>query len=401
MGGLSVTSIIFTFLGGFGTLVYLVGTWLAHRRQAAKPKVAITKADLAVTVMKPMSGNDPRLRENLESFAKLEGAPTFEVLLCLASEKDAAYPLAKEFADRYPERFKLNTGAHPSLGNAKMAQLWHAYPRVQNDLVWVSESNVETDQAFLESLVIAWKEENAVKRVPTFVHAPLVAVHGEGFGASLERMQLATMQNASHEVSLWIGVHAVVGKSEFFHRADFEALGGFEAFGNYLGEDFMLGRAFQKAGVVRCASQATRNVIGKLPVKGWFDRHARWAVMRKTLIPWGFFFAEPLTYSMVPVLLAAFGLISPWLAVGAVVTRVLIDLANFSIASREAPRLLDVVAAPVKEVLTFVLWVMAIFTFHVKWRADKAIQLGANSVVLSKSADPSKLRRTIAALTHK
>jgi len=37
--------------------------------------------------------------------------------------------------------------------------------------------------------------------------------------------------------------------------------------------------------------------------------------------------------------------------------------------------------------------VSAVFTFHVKWRADRAIQLGPDSLVLSKSANPSKLGR--------
>ena len=232
----------------------------------------------------------------------------------------------------------------------------------------------------------------------TLIHAPLVGVKGEGLGAAFERMHLSSLQNPNHEVALLPRIHAVVGKTEFFHRDDILALGGLEAFGNYLGEDFMMGDAFAKAGVVRCISVATRNVLGPLSVQAWFDRHSRWAVMRKTLVGPTFYFLEPQLHLGMPTVLFLVGLIPGWLLGVLTLVRVFVDGVNYAMQAREWPRLTDLLIVPIKEVAIFLAWISAVFTFHVKWRADKAIQLGPNSVVLSKSANPSKLGRHTASV---
>lgn len=376
-----------------GSIITLTGTFFAWLRTRRTVQCELTDADLRITVMKPMSGKDPRLEENLESFARLKAPPEFEVVLCLGSERDAAYPIAQSFVARYPDRFRLTCGAATHLGNAKIAQLVSAWPMAKNPFIWVSESNVETTQDFMEALARTWKVANTKGRVKTLVHAPLVGVHGEGLGAAFERMHLSSLQNPNHEVALLRDMHAVVGKTEFFHRDDILALGGLQAFGNYLGEDYMMGAAFAKSGVVRCISVATRNVLGPLSVQAWFDRHSRWAVMRKTLVGSTFYFLEPQIHLGWLVVLFAFGLIPGWLLGLLTLVRVFIDGANYAMQAREWPRLGDLLAVPLKELVVFLAWVSAVFTFHVKWRADRAIQLGPDSLVLSKSANPSKLGR--------
>lgn len=379
--------------GVAGTLVTLGGTLFAYLRSRHRLQVDLSSADLCITVMKPMSGLDPRLEQNLESFARLQAPESFEVLLCLGSVTDAAYPLAKQFVERHPNRFRLHVGSLATLGNAKMAQLASAWHLVKNPFVWVSESNVETSQEFMEELAKAWKLANLDGRKKTLVHAPLVGVYGEGLGAAFERMHLSSLQNPNHELGLIRKMHAVVGKTEFFHRDDMAAMGGIEAFGNYLGEDYMMGVAFAREGVVRCISRPTRNVLGKLSVRAWFDRHARWAVMRKTLVGSTFYILEPQVHLGWPTVLFLVGVLPGWLYALVVAARMFIDGFNWSIQTGQLPRVTDVLLVPVKEALLFAAWVQAIFTFHVKWRADRAIQLGPNSLVVSRSANPSKLER--------
>ena len=106
-----------------GALVTLVGTGFAWLRTVRRVGGVLTDVDLSITVMKPMSGKDPHLEENLESFARLQAPAAFEVLLCLGSERDAAFPIAQSFVERYPQRFRLTCGSAPLLGNAKIAQL--------------------------------------------------------------------------------------------------------------------------------------------------------------------------------------------------------------------------------------------------------------------------------------
>lgn len=384
---------LWALLASTATVVTLVTTFFAWLRTRRQPRQALAPEDLSITVMKPMAGLDPSLERNLESFAALEAPERFEVLLCLPSDSDPGMAVARAFAARYPHRFRVTAGADPRFGNAKIAQLVHAWPEARNPFIWVSESNVETSQRFMEALARAWKDVNARERRPTLVHAPLVAVGGSGLGAALERMHLSSLQNPNQELSRVLGMHAVVGKTEFFHRDDMQAIGGLERFGNYLGEDFMMGAAFNEAGWVRCTGEATRNVLGPLRLKAWFDRHARWAVMRKTLVGFAFYGLEPQNMLVPQALLFAAGLIPASLFAFLFTARLFIDGVNYAIQAREWPRLTDVLLVPVKELGIFLAWAFALTTFHVKWRADRAIKLGPNSLVLSKSAPASKLVR--------
>ncbi|MCC6807758.1 MAG: glycosyltransferase [Deltaproteobacteria bacterium] len=390
---LTPLTLFVTFFATISSVIYIYGACAAIYRLKRKSPVTVVPDDCKISVLKPMSGLDPQLEENLNTFVRLEAPAEFEVILCLGSEQDGAYPIAKKFAKKYPKRFKLVVGSNPHLGNAKMAQLSIGFPHAKNDFIWISESNVETSQAFMHSLLATWKEANMNVRRPTLVHAPLVAVGGSAsVGGALERMHLASHQNVGHEVSLLFGVHAVIGKTEFFHKDDLLQLGGIEAFGNFLGEDFMMGRAFQNAGVVRCSAVPTRNVIGQLRVKDWIGRHTRWAVMRKTMEPVVFHSSELFMYPAIPILMGIFGLISWQVAAVVLAIKIICDCALFWTHAGERPSVGDFLIIPFKELAFFGTWILGATTLHVKWR-DKAIRLGKNSMVLTKTAEPSKLRR--------
>jgi len=389
-----------TFIASISSVLYLYGTTQALLRLRHKSPFTVIPAECKISVLKPMSGLDPQLEQNLDTFVALEAPEEFEVIMCVGSENDACYGIAKSFAEKYSQRFKLVVGTNPHYGNPKMAQLVIGFPHAKNDFIWISESNVETSQRFMHGLMAAWKEANAKQRRKTLVHAPLVAVGGSAsVGDAMERMHLASFQNSNHEVSLLFGIHAVIGKTVFMHRADLIALGGIEAFANYLGEDYMMGRAFQNAGVVVCSAVPTRNVIGQLRVKEWFSRCARWAVIRKTMEPLVFHTLELFIYSFIPVLLGLFGVINMKIALAALAIKMLCDIACFWAHAEGPPGLGDILVIPLKEALWFATWIYAITTLHVKWR-DKAIRLGKNSMVLTRTAEPSKLRRHWNTMKH-
>lgn len=91
-------------------------------------------------------------------------------------------------------------------------------------------------------------------------------------------------------------------------RVDLERLGGFSAFKSLLAEDAVMGQRFAAAGMRVATSFApieNRNVRGSL--RRTFDRHARWAKMRRALSP-AFFAIEPF-FSPALVASASFALV--------------------------------------------------------------------------------------------
>jgi ceramide glucosyltransferase len=388
-----VFDLALSILASAGTFALFAATFFVAMRARRTHQSQVSHGDLKLTVMKPMSGIDADLEKNLDSFAQLNAPSEFRVLLCLASEQDEAYQVAQRFAKKYPERFEISVGLVPNLANFKMAQLQAALPKVKTDFIWMSDSNVATTDAALQSLIGTWKDANASKRQVTLVHAPLVGTGGTGLGAALERVHLPSLQNPNHELGLCVGLHAVVGKSLFFHKDDLAAVGGFEAFGNYLGEDYMMSLAFSQRGVVKCANVATQNTLGPMSLNVWRARHLRWAVLRKTMVPLPFLIGEPLISLWVPVALGLLQLIPSQLVLALLALRIVIDVGNIKAVSKHPLRLADFFLSPVKELFLFIVWVQALFTFHVKWREGKAIRVGPNSVVVSKTDLTSKFRR--------
>jgi ceramide glucosyltransferase len=393
-----LVDILMSVIASAGTLALLWATLRVAVRVRGAPKCVILPDDLLVTVMKPLSGIDSDLEKNLTSFALLQAPPGFQVLLCLGSQTDPAFPLAQRFETAHPERFQVVVGLGPDFGNFKMAQLHAAMPFVKNDFIWMSDSNVVTDERFMNCLVGTWKAVNQTGRQKTLVHAPLCGVGGSGLGAALERLHLPSLQNPNHELALLVGLNAVVGKNLFFHKDDLQKVGGFAAFGNYLGEDHMMGLAFADGGQVVCSNEATRNSLGTMGLKAWWARHARWAVLRKTMVTGAFLVGEPFISLWLPMVLLLLGLIEWPLAALLFVSRIVIDITNLRLVSRERLRVTDCCLSPLKELFLMLLWVQALFTFHVQWREGKAIRLGAKSVVVSKTEQTSKFRRNAESL---
>ena len=168
-----VWSYIGTWLvsASFGAMWQVVGTLLAWWRTRRRPKVMLEPSDFHISVLKPMCGVDPRADENLETFAALDVPTEFRVFLCLARESDPAYPIAARFVKKYPKRFTLVVGLDAGCINPKISQMVNAWPlSAKNPFMWISESNVETSQAFMENLVGTLKEAKARKDVPTPGH---------------------------------------------------------------------------------------------------------------------------------------------------------------------------------------------------------------------------------------
>jgi len=118
----------------------------------------------------------------------------------------------------------------------------------------------------------------------------IVGRGAQTLGAAIENAQLGAFVApsivAAHHL---LGRTISVGKSMAMRRADLSRLGGWEEVRGVLAEDDVMGQRFAKAGyeVALCLEPVeNRNV--KTSVKKTLERHARWALMRRTIEPLGF-----------------------------------------------------------------------------------------------------------------
>ncbi|MBX3186686.1 MAG: glycosyltransferase [Labilithrix sp.] len=241
-----------------------------------------------VSILKPLAGRDDDLDDNLESFAHLRQV-RYEILFGVASPSDPALPAARAFVARHPEIDARIVFTDPNAAtNPKIAQLIGLAEAARGDVFVTSDSNVRVGPDYLDRVVAPLGDPSC-----GLVTSVFAGTGERTLGAGLENLQLSAIIMPCVVLSTFF-VPITIGKSMAMRRVDLDRLGGFAPFGDVLAEDAVIGRRVADDGM-RIATSfyviENRNVAGSLAKT--FDRHARWAKMRRAIVP-GFFALEPL-----------------------------------------------------------------------------------------------------------
>jgi ceramide glucosyltransferase len=266
-------------LAAAGLLILFLGwIFLARHARGEDPSPS---ARPAISILKPLCGADDDLAENLASFARLDW-PEYEVLLGIPDPRDAALPVARAAAARWPRRFRVvfQRGA-PGL-NPKVNQLVTLSRAARHDVLVVSDSNIRVRRDYLAG--IAGHLEDP--RVGLVTH--LVTGAGErSLGSLMDALHLTGGVAPSVALARGLARHdIVVGKSMAFRRADLDRLGGFAAAKDVLAEDYVLGRevSLRLGKQVALAHAPVVNTIERRPVSEFVARYRRWAVLQRRMM---------------------------------------------------------------------------------------------------------------------
>lgn len=355
---------------------------LRRKRRGASPRPPIS-------VLKPLKGIDDGLYENLASFAA-QRYPRFELIFGVADPDDPALAAVERLRREFPHvETRVSTSA-PDLGrNPKVSNLAAMSGLAHHSLWLISDSNTRVHPDYLADLV----SELTDPRVG-LVTSVLAGTGERCLGALLENLHLNSFVASAVCSAQIMRMPIVIGKSMLFRSRDLMAVGGFEGVRDILAEDHALGLRFRAHGFrVALSPHVVSTVNERWAIRSFLSRHLRWAQIRRRMAPLAFL-TEPL---LQPVwwaaALAAAG--RPALALAIVLAKVLSDslLARRLRGASFPPRGLFLV--PVKDLLLAVLWAVAAFRRHVRWRGN-ALRLGPGAVLL----DAPHRRRARATLAH-
>ena len=197
-----------------------------------------------VSILKPLSGSDEGLEENLESFFRLD-YPSYELVFSFASRDDPAFAVARRVADRHPS---IDTtfvfDAREPGGNAKVNRLVAAVRHARHRLLLFSDGNVRVRPDFLRRAVAPFAD-----RRPGLVSHLFRAVGARSFASRVETLYLnGCLLPGTAAIASVLRIPCVVGKSILVSRRALEAIGGIGSLRDHLAEDYLLGRAVQAAG---------------------------------------------------------------------------------------------------------------------------------------------------------
>lgn len=359
-------------------LVYGLGVIATVQHTSRRPPVLPESELPPVSLLKPIKGAEESLEANLRSFYEQE-YPSFEVVFSTTEPNDPALPVARRVAADYPDVPTRFVRSDPEFGlNPKVANLAGALRAASHALVLQSDANVRAEPDYLRRIVSELRAEDG-----KLLSSMVVGVGEERVGALLDNLQLSAFTAPGCCLALRLaGIVCVIGKSMLFYKDDLEEVGGLELVRDVLAEDYVLGRAFQKAGKhVILSTTTAQNVNVVSSVEHFMGRHARWLKMRAVIHIPGFvadLFANPTGLSLLAFLTSGF---DARIGAAFAVITVLKAWGDMFLVrrTRGVPlRFWHRFLTPLRDVLMMAIWPYAMFSRSIEWRGVR-LRLGWNT----------------------
>src|SRR5215467_12001130 len=350
-----------------GSLIYCsLAVWAAWKYLAVKSPTPITFP--AISILKPLSGLDDGLADNLRSFFD-QDYPNFEIVFAIRGSDDPAAEVARAvMAEFHSVPSKLLVVGESPGPNAKVFSLSQMLRAARHEVIVMADSDTRVDRGFLR--VIAGEMSGAGVGLVT---CPYVAVAGHSFWSGLEAIGLNTEFLSGVLVArLLIGMDFALGPAIATRRSLVNEIGGFERLQNYLAEDFVMGNLVAASGHrVVLSSYKIEHRIGSQSFGPNIAHRLRWARSTRRSRRLGYIgqlFTNPLPVALL--LLVLNQSLYPLVLVAALLRLT----AAWVVADRALRRPLTLrqwLLVPLQDVASFAIWMGGFFGRTVKWRGRR------------------------------
>jgi ceramide glucosyltransferase len=330
-----------------------------------------------VSILKPLSGKDPELHENIQSFCS-QDYPEYEVLLGVTDPDDAA--LAVVGVPRQPS-VKIIVSEKILGANLKVSNLNGLAEAARYPLLAVSDSDMRVDGLYLKRIVEEYLTGENIGLVTSLykISNPLSA------GAALESLTMALDLIPSVLVARRLeGITFGLGASMLLSSEALEAIGGFPAIADFLADDYQIGnRLWQKGYKIILSRYVLEDMAGPMSIIGHLRHQIRWARTYRACRPAGFsgygityifplscllFVQQGPTFLSLTVLGAALGL------------RLLTALMIFRKVVFSTRWLGWLILLPIKDILGFGIWIWSFMGSTVSWRGRRFMILRGGKI---------------------
>lgn len=359
-------------------LLFGLGVVATVKHTSARTPELPDDALLPVSLLKPLKGTEESLESNLRSFYRQDYPAPREVVFSTTEPDDPALPIARRVAAEFPGVPTRFVFSDPDFGlNPKVANLHGALRAARYDLVLQSDANVRAAPDYLRKIV-----SELVHRDGHLLSSMVAGIGERSLGAMLHNLQLSAFIAPGCCLALQFGIACVIGKSMLFRKSDLAEVGGLELVRDILAEDYVLGRAFQKAGKnVLLSTTTAENVNVDATVEHFIARHARWLKMRAAIHVPGFIadlFGNPTGLALLAFLTSGLDLRFGAALLAITVVKATGD-AFLVRRTRGVPlswphRLM----APLRDVCMLAIWPYAAFSRSIEWRGVR-LRLGWNT----------------------
>ena len=342
---------------------------LACVGSALRPRRAIPAANShlpPITVLKPLFGAEPRLYQNLRSFC-LQDAPVVQIIFAVRDGCDPAIAVVRRLQREFPAH-NLTLVVDPTRhgSNAKVSNLTNAMRRAEHDYLVIADSDIGVPPDYLRRVVTPLLNPRTGIVTTPYVGRP-VSGRWSQLGAQF--------------INGWfmpsVAVAALFGSREFafgatiaLRRQTLTDIGGFEAIGNQLADDYRLGELTRARGLRTVLSEVVVETSVEEPtLAALVDHELRWMRTIRSVRPGGYaaaFTTFPLPMALLGALLSGFGDIAAAALAFTALARLVLHFYWRPRGDRSSWTALW--ALPLHDFVVFGVWCWGFLGQKVKWR---------------------------------
>ena len=351
---------------------FLLTATIVVARAAGSPARPRSVAAPAVTVLKPLHGDEPGLRDNLGSFCSQDYPGPIQVVFGVQDPDDGAIAVVGHLRKAQTTRdldLVIETKVHGL--NRKVSNLVNMAPRIRHDVIVLADSDMRVDAGYL-CRVIAALEQPGVGAVSCLYYGVALT----GVWARLAALLINAQFLPSVVVALAFGLaHPCFGSTLALRRGALTAIGGFEPFVDCLADDYAMGAALRAQGCnVAIPRFAVAHVCTQTSLRELWRHQLRWARTIRSIDPIGYagtLVSHPVPWALIAVLLGAGStalLPAVAVAIAAIACRMVV-LRQVERAYRLPPQPHWLV--PACDLLSFAVFAISFLNWEVSWRGHR------------------------------
>jgi ceramide glucosyltransferase len=361
--------------GYYALCLWGAAQFLRERKAAGGPALSEVEGGARptppVSILKPLKGTDPEMYESLLSHC-LQAYPEYEIIFGVSDPADAAIPLIERLKLEFPGcaiRWMVCT---KNLGtNTKVSNLAQMLLAAKYEYILVNDSDICVQSDYLRRVTAPLADPRV-----GLVTCLYRGVPGRTLGSRLESLGISTDFSAGVLAARIIegGIRFGLGSTLAFRRRDLEAIAGFEAFVDYLADDYEIGRRIAERGLaVKLSDVVVETFLPAYTLRQFVDHQLRWGRTVRDARRWGYL-GLVLTFGLpwaVLALLLTQGACWAWDLLAAVMgLRIAVVLVVGWSILRDRLVLPLLVLLPFRDLIALLVWIASLAGHTVVWRGD-------------------------------
>ena len=258
-----------------GMVLYAAARFRRARRK--QPRRSLPATLPPVSVLKPVCGTEPMLRESLETFFRLD-YPDYEIVFGARNASDPALAVVSQLTREYPHvPVQVVLAGEPEWPNAKVWSLAKMVEAARHELIVMSDSDVMVQPGYLQPIVAPLLDEEVGLVTCVYRGRPV-----GGLWSLLEAMGMSVEFASGVLVAEMLeGMTFALGPTMATRKRDLESIGGCAMLGQYCADDFVIGNRMAESGrKVVLADEIIDHVVLNTGLLESLSHQVRW--MRST-----------------------------------------------------------------------------------------------------------------------